>query len=156
MRTKICSKCKIKKPFSEYFKDNLRQIGIRYKCKVCCKNETIEWRIKNRLEYNNYIATWRAKNPEKQHAIEIKRHYKLSLQRYNEILVDQDMKCKICSKPHDPSKKRGRLYVDRCYHSKFIRGLLCNACNLAINYFNHDIDILQRATAYLSFLLIRP
>ncbi len=149
MKTKVCSKCKVDKPYSEYFKDNLRKIGIRCKCKECCKAETIEWREKNRSEYNNYAAAWRAKNPDKQHATDIKRHYKLSIEEYNSMLAAQKLGCKICGKQHDPSLKRGRLYVDHCHNSGQVRGLLCSACNSAIGYFNHDASIMRKAIAYL-------
>lgn len=149
MQTKICSKCKIDKPFSEYFKDNRRKIGIRCKCKTCCQQETIDWRVKNRSEYNNYAAAWRAKNPDKQHATDIKRHYKLSIDRYNEVLTEQSCKCKICGKQHDSSLKRGRLQVDHCHDSGRVRGLLCGACNSGLGYFHHDVLLLKSAIEYM-------
>lgn len=149
MQTKICSRCKVDKPFSEYFKDNLRKIGIRCKCKQCCAEETKNWRIKNRSEYNNYVAQWRAKNPDRQHKTEIKRRYSLTIEEYNRRLVEQHCKCKICGRQHDTSKKRGRLYVDHCHDSLRVRGLLCSACNSAIGYFNHDISIMEKAIDYL-------
>ncbi len=149
MKTKICSKCKIEKPHSEYFKDNRRTVGIRCRCIACCKEDTINWRLKNRSTYNNYTAQWRAKNPERQHKMEIKRRYALSIEQYNQMLIDQNYKCAICSKQHDSSLKRGRLYVDHCHNSKEVRGLLCGACNSMIGYANHDQAILLKAISYL-------
>lgn len=151
MPTKICSKCKINKSFNEYFKDNLRKIGIRCKCKTCCNAETIAWREKNRSEYNNYAAAWRAKNPDKQHASEIKRRYGLTKEQYNQRLIDQNQKCAICCKSHKPNSKRGRLYVDHCKKTGAIRGLLCGACNSGLGYFEHKTVYLQAANAYLCY-----
>lgn len=151
MQTKICSKCKIDKPHSDYFKDNLRKIGIRCKCKDCCSLDTKEWRVKNRSEYNNYVAAWRAKNPDRQHKTEIKRRYQLSIEEYNAQLAAQNCKCCICGKQHDPTLKRGRLYVDHCHSTGKIRGLLCSACNSALGYMNDDIEILKTAIAYIEF-----
>lgn len=149
MRTKICSCCKIEKPFSEYFKDNKRKIGIRCKCKDCCRIETQNWRNKNRSAYNNYAAMWRAKNPDKQHATDIKRLYKLSIEDYNAMLSAQGCRCKICGAQHDPTRKRGRLYVDHDHETGFIRGLLCSGCNTAIGRLGEDKRILQNALYYL-------
>jgi hypothetical protein len=149
MKTKICSKCKIDKPHSDYFKDNKREVGIRCKCKACCKQDIYEWRAKNKSEYNNYAASWRAKNPSKQHATEIKKHYGLSIEQYNQMLADQKLMCKICDKQHDPSIKRGRLYVDHNHVTGAIRGLLCSECNFALGKMNDRIDLLEKAIAYL-------
>ncbi len=149
MQTKVCSKCKIDKPFSEYFKDNRREIGIRCKCKLCCTLETNEWREKNRSEYNNYAAAWRAKNPDKQHATDIKRLYSLTIEQYNAMLADQRCQCAICAKQHDPTEKRGRLYVDHDHATGAVRGLLCTACNKGLGCFNDDQDLIKKAIAYL-------
>ena len=150
MEVKKCSKCKIDKPHSDYFKDNKRKIGIRCKCKDCCKQETIEWRIKNRSEYNGYTAMWRSKNPDKQHATDIKRNYGLSIEDYNRMLVEQECKCKICGKQHDPSKKRGRLYVDHNHKNGKVRGLLCSGCNTAIGNMKDDVSLILKAIEYIN------
>ncbi len=149
MKTKICSKCKIDKPFEDYFKDNLRKIGIRCKCKACCSEETTDWREKNRSEYNNYAAMWRAKNPGRQHAMEIKRRYSMSVADYNALLVAQHCQCKICQRPHDPSVNRGRLYVDHCHKTNQVRGLLCSRCNIALGSLGDDPEVLKKAIIYL-------
>lgn len=149
MLTKVCSKCKVDKPHSEYFKDKVRKIGIRCKCKACCKEEIINWREKNRSEYNDYAAMWRAKNPDKQHKAEIKRRYGLSIEDYNKMLVEQECKCAICGKQHNPTKSRGRLFVDHDHKTGKLRQLLCGACNSALGYFLDDTRLLAEAIAYI-------
>lgn len=150
METKKCSKCKIEKPFDAFFKDKGRKIGIRCKCKECCKQDTYEWRAKNKSQYNNYVAMWRAKNGDRQHKTEIKRRYGLSIEKYNELLAIQKCSCAICGKAHDPSIKRGRLYVDHNHDTGEVRGLLCAGCNAMIGHANDDVFILKKAIAYLS------
>lgn len=151
MKYKTCSKCKINKPFNAYFRDNRRKIGIRCKCKICCKVETMEWRKRNKSKYNNYAAAWRAINPERQHATDIKRHYGLRIEEYNALLSEQENKCKICGKKHNSSLKRGRLYVDHDHLSGKVRGLLCGSCNSALGHFNDDIVLLEQAIKYIKF-----
>jgi hypothetical protein len=149
MQTKVCSKCQIEKPFTEYFKDTKRAIGIRCKCKECCKKDTYEWRSKNKSAYNNYAAQWRASNPEKQHANEIKRHYGLTSSEYQSMLAEQRYGCKICGHKHDETQKRGRLYVDHDHTTGKVRGLLCGACNSAIGYFEDNVSVMEKAITYL-------
>ena len=149
LHSKKCSKCGIIKSFAEYFKDRRRAVGIRCRCKACCTEDTIEWRVKNRSEYNNYAAAWRAKNPGKQHANDIKRNYGLDIASYNGMLADQRCLCKICGKQHEPTRSRGRLYVDHCHKTGVIRGLLCSSCNYALGKFKDDPTLLEKAAAYL-------
>lgn len=152
MELKVCSKCKIEKPKSEFFKSGLYKSGkskFRGDCKECSKKDTANWRIKNRSEYNNYAAAWRSKNPGRQHATDIKRHYGLSIENYNKLLAQQNCQCKICGKQHDPSVNRGRLYVDHCHNSKKVRGLLCGKCNVALGNMDDDVSLLEKALAYL-------
>lgn len=150
MKKKICSKCKIEKPFDQYFKDNNRKIGIRSRCKACCSLDIKDWRDRHRSEYNNYSAMWRAKNPEKQHATEIKRRYKLSKEQYEEMLKKQNYGCDCCGEKHNPKKKRGRLYVDHDHETGEVRGLLCSKCNLILGHFDYNLALLQRALDYIN------
>lgn len=150
IKYKICSKCEVLKPHSDYFKDNARDIGIRPSCKACSQKETIEWRNKHRSEYNNYVAQWRAKNPDKQHATEIKRDYGLDISDYNRIILEQRNKCAICNEAHNPKIKRGRLYVDHDHKTGLIRGLLCGGCNSMLGYAKDSVETLQKAIDYLA------
>lgn len=150
METKVCSKCKIEKSRDHFFKSGTQKSGrpkFRGNCSECAKKDTANWRVKNRSNYNYYVAMWRAKNPDKQHATEIKRNYGLPIEEYNRMLAEQNCQCKICGKQHDPTKKRGRLYVDHCHNSNKVRGLLCSRCNSMIAH--ESIFILEKAITYL-------
>lgn len=153
MDLKKCTTCGIERLRSEFFKSGKHPSGkdkFRGDCKSCASKNTNVWRNYNREKYNNYAAEWRAKNPEKQHATEIKRHYGLSKEDYNKMLTSQNMRCKICQKKHEPSIKRGKLYVDHNHSTGAIRGLLCGGCNSAIGHMNDDIELLKAAIDYLS------
>jgi Autographiviridae endonuclease VII len=149
MPTKSCSKCKEIKDYSEFHKDLTRAIGIRPACKACETKRLYEWREKNRSAYNNYAAQWRALNPERQHATEIKRKYNVSKEQYQEMLDKQGNRCQICRKLHNVDIKRGRLYIDHNHTTGKVRGLLCNNCNSGIGNLQDDPDIVQSALEYL-------
>lgn len=147
--TKICNRCKTVKPLTDFFNDKNNKTDGKYSiCKVCKQEGTYKWRKTNPDKYNKYAGRWRAKNPDKQHATDIKRLYGLKIDQYNVMLAKQGCKCKVCGKQHDPTVKRGRLYVDHAKSGK-IRGLLCSACNCALGYVKDNEDTLMGLINYL-------
>jgi hypothetical protein len=53
----------------------------------------------------------------------------------------QSRACAICGNPPDPA--RG-LVADHCHRSKFVRGLLCNACNAFLGQGGDTLSRFQR------------
>lgn len=136
-------------PLNNFFNDKGAKSGKMAICKTCKQAKTMAWRATKAPIYNDYMRMWRKKNPNKQHATDIKRLYGLSLEAYNQMLSAQNCQCKICGKQHDPSLKRGRLYVDHDHKTGKIRGLLCAACNSALGYFQDNLETIERAIVYI-------
>lgn len=136
-------------PAENFFNDKGFKDGKMSICKVCKQEKTYAWRAKNPTIYNRNAKKWRDKNPEKQHATDIKRLYGLPIEEYNKLLVSQNMTCAVCSTQHDPSKKRGRLYVDHCHVTGKVRGLLCSAHNSMLGYAEDNTAVLKKAIEYL-------
>ena len=156
---KLCKKCQIKKPFSEFYKHNPSKDGLRYICKTCHslnakqkrKNLTQEQR-----EHVKFIQTqWARNNPQKVREQILRRKYKLTLQKYDEILLNQKNGCAICGKPdlflrsfhvdHDHSCCSSDVTCGNC-----IRGILCNNCNNGLGKFKDDSNLLYKAIEYLN------
>lgn len=133
----------------KFYNDKGFKDGKMAICKVCKSEKVYAWRAKNPQVYNALAVSWRQKNPDKQHATEIKRHYGLSIQDYNATLVKQNMKCALCDKQHDPSIKRGRLYVDHNHETKTVRALLCHNHNVMLGHAQDSIEMLEKAIKYL-------
>ena len=74
-----------------------------------------------------------------------KYRYGITLDDYKIMVNEQNNKCKICGQP--PSK-RG-LFVDHCHMTNNIRGLLCQACNIAIGQMKDDPERLEKAANYV-------
>ena len=74
--------------------------------------------------------------------------YKITVGRYNQMRKDQDYCCKVCGK-HESQNQHKTLAVDHCHQTKTVRGLLCNHCNLAAGYLQHNPDLANKLAKYL-------
>jgi len=72
------------------------------------------------------------------------KRYGLTKEQYVELLVLQNFRCKICL------KKADNLRIDHDHESGKVRGLLCNACNLALGLFRDNTQVLNDAKKYIS------
>ena len=61
---KICSKCKIDKPLSEYSKDSHTISGHDHRCKICSRKRSKFYRIKNAEKRSAYDKKYRNKKRE--------------------------------------------------------------------------------------------
>lgn len=94
---------------------------------------------------------------------DIKKHYKkkygITLDDYNAMLHAQGGVCAICGQP-EMRIMRGKvaaLSVDHCHTTGKVRGLLCNRCNIGLQMFKDNVELIQKASEYLkSQRLISP
>jgi hypothetical protein len=77
----------------------------------------------------------------------------MTVEQYIDSYESQGRKCYICGfegKLHGSgASKADTLVLDHCHASGQYRGLLCNACNLALGHFRDDISRLEKAVEYL-------
>lgn len=60
---KKCTKCKVEKPFGEFYKEKAGKYGLRSKCKFCMQEYRKEWRKQNQTKRNEQIRERRKKDP---------------------------------------------------------------------------------------------
>lgn len=98
----------------------------------------------------------RKTNPDRFRQYELKEHYNLSIERYNEIVEEQNGLCPICNTAPDGQRKS--MVVDHDHKccptkkkscGKCIRGLICDTCNRAIGMLGDCPNVLRNAAAYL-------
>jgi hypothetical protein len=93
---------------------------------------------------------WRLRNPEvafeKARNKEYKKKYGITLEQYNELLVNQNNGCAICAKP---CATGNNLAVDHDHETGKVRALLCKNCNTAIGLLGEDTDRMTKAIEYL-------
>src|SRR5262249_775392 len=79
----------------------------------------------------------------------LKRQYGLSVQEYGELLDRQNHACGICERPF-----HGTPHVDHCRITNWVRGLLCNNCNLGLGHFQDNPAYLVKAAPYMARWLL--
>lgn len=146
---KVCSRCGTA---GEFYKDKSKKDGLHSICKTC----HIEY--KKNLHSTDSEARNRANERSRQYRISnpityktsitnstLKSKYGITLKEYNNLLMEQENKCKVCGEP--PIKQR--LHVDHNHETGEIRGLLCQACNVSIGKMKESPELLEKLAKYI-------
>lgn len=142
VKEKTCNKCGITKEAEMFFRDTGFSDGRASICKECKTVKSLEWREKNRDQYNATMRTYHKQNYGR---LRLGR-YKLSESDYSKMLFDQKGLCAMCSSPPPAGKK---LVIDHEHKTGKVRGLLCYGCNRILHVFDTE-DKLKAANAFLA------
>ena len=139
MQTSVCSKCKKRKPISEFYiytgACGHKAGSPHASCKRCQHDARNEYRRKHPEQ---------AAAAARRH--KLKRLFGITVDQYNEMLAEQDGVCAICRRASPDGR---RLHVDHCHKTKTVRGLLCHDCNRGLGMFRDDPENFSRAAEYL-------
>lgn len=113
------------------FADPIKAREYRRNYKRAHPEQGRKWRLSN----PGRLAHWREKD------------IRITLQQFENMLSEQDHKCKICGREDKGYKKR--LAVDHDHKTGIVRGLLCGACNTTIGLLKDDWLLFERAANYL-------
>ena len=136
---KQCSKCGDILPIYKFGQRKRNPDGLRSQCKDCESTDQKE-RRKRQLE-EDYLGTRL-----KERAHNLKRMFGMTLEEYDEKLVNQYGGCKICGLTCVSGK---RLAVDHDHKTGKIRDLLCTNCNVGLGKFQDNPELLIKAADYL-------
>jgi hypothetical protein len=78
---------------------------------------------------------------------DLQRYYSITLEEYEDLLIDQLGVCAICRKRNKDNSRL--LAVDHCHETGKVRQLLCSKCNMGLGMFNDDPNLLLEAMKYL-------
>lgn len=106
---------------------------------------------KNKDNIKKYQSSYRKTDAAKNS--KLKSRYGITLEQYNQILINQGNKCPICSCQFSSTEYYRRPNIDHCHRTDKIRGILCHKCNTGIGLLNDNPKLLQNAIKYLSNLL---
>lgn len=135
-REKRCTKCRVVKPLTEFWRRNDRAPhSVKPRCKMCANDPV-------------YNAEYRRKNPRKRQDEKLRYYFGITVEQYDAMLEEQGHVCAICKQP-ERSKRYVRLCVDHCHATGGNRGLLCNRCNRGVGLFGDSPENLRSAARYL-------
>lgn len=116
------------------------------------------YKEQNKDELSIAYRSWYEQNRDSVADRRMMNRFKMSLADYEEKLASQCGCCAICGSEDSATKgKRFSIDHDRAccpgYKScgKCVRGLLCTRCNTAIGSFRDDIELFNKAIAYVKF-----
>lgn len=75
----------------------------------------------------------------------LKHIYNMTVEQYNQMLVDQNGVCSLCRKP----ELDRRLGVDHNHETSEIRSLLCRRCNFLVGYVENNVDLVKQILKYI-------
>jgi hypothetical protein len=140
MSTK-CAKCG-ETDKSKFTKNSAKSSGLQSYCKKCHNDAQKARRLQRGYNFEN-----------------LRRCYRITVEKYNEMLIQQGGVCAICGEPetvvvrgrvinlavdHDHSCCPGKTSCGKC-----VRGLLCRRCNWILARWRDDMKLFEKAISYL-------
>jgi len=132
-----CFKCDGIKPTSDFTKSKSSSLGLFCYCKQCCK-----------ILYHSFCN--KPKRKEVRKIWSLREKFGISLDRYKEILKEQNYQCAICGRLSESEKDKRMLAVDHDHKTKKVRGILCSNCNNGLGRFFDNTKYLSKAIDYLN------
>jgi hypothetical protein len=147
--TKHCPKCDLDLPADEFNKSNKKRGGLQSYCRNCSSLTSNAWSAENSAHVKKRIRNQ-----------VIKKRFGLTPEEFNQLYLKQGGVCAICKRPEVKRDVKGNIRMLAVDHDhaccptkktcgKCIRGLLCDACNLAIGAMQDDPLRLQSAIEYV-------
>ncbi len=96
MELRLCRKCKIEKPLSEFCKRKCEKDGLQKWCRICNRAAGKKWRIDNPEKERIHSGRWRKKHREVEVKIKrrLRRIYRI---KWLKIITDRKMDyCSVC------------------------------------------------------------
>jgi hypothetical protein len=135
----ICTKCKVSKKVTDFYKDTRRKNGITSWCREC-------WKIQEAIRREKL-------GPKGRKNRKLKNLYGINIEQYQAMLKEQSNLCAVCgnkeSMVNSKSNKVQKLCVDHNHTTGKVRGLLCTACNKGLGMLKDNPDIVLSGYNYL-------
>ena len=104
----------------------------------------------NKEKLSEYHKNYRENNRDKMRLNDkkkfLKKKYGITIEQFDQMRVEQNGKCAICSNQFKDSKD---TCVDHCHTNGKVRQLLCFSCNVMLGHARDSQDILKSALTYL-------
>ena len=136
LNEKVCTRCGETKDLDAFSADGQKRDGLKSICRTCSTD-------KARLD--------REAHPRRYREARLKNKFGISMVEYEAMSALQGGLCAICGKSEwvTAHGKLRLLSVDHDHESGQVRGLLCMSCNVGIGKFKDNLELVEKAAAYL-------
>ena len=115
----------------EFSKDSHAKDGLKIYCREC-------------------MSIYQKNVPQIKHRkCNYRRKYGITVEEYDQMLIDQSGCCAICGSDTPQRKLSRNFAVDHNHVTGGVRGLLCERCNRGIGQFKDCSELLDAAASYL-------
>jgi hypothetical protein len=139
METKVCRKCHLEKPVTEFGIADKARGYLKAQCRACESARVRAYYASNGEYREKSIAKskrWAKENPrtpEQQRVAMLRQKYDLTTEQYETLRDTQGNKCRLCGS-EDVGRAHGKWHrghwmIDHCHEDGRVRGLLCHDCN---------------------------
>jgi len=167
---KTCAKCGLEKDLDAFDRHPSGKHGRHPRCKEWRKSEHKDYYENNKEKWVEREAAMRAADPEALkkknrdaatryranpnntiYARHLMDKYGITVEQFEAMEKSQDGKCAICGGPPRgrAGKKGKRFHVDHDHKTRKVRALLCFNCNAMLGNCFDEVEILEKAIAYL-------
>ena len=163
--TKRCPKCETVKEAGEFAAAKRRADGLSSWCKTCNQEYRREYNQRREVKHRGAqrslkryhslspVEKWRMNKTPARDSARLMKLYKITLEKYDQMLANQAGVCRLCGTP----PKRNKLSVDHDHNccpgrvtcGGCIRGLVCVPCNLALGRIE-NAEWIAKAAAYIA------
>lgn len=141
---------KKKEYHKQWYKANKHKIPARTENEKEERNRKRRERYANDKDYRERtkakVRAYNKRNPRQKINNRLQNSYGITLEEFEQLLIDQNNCCAICGTEH---KKEQSLHVDHNHNTGEVRGLLCHNCNFGIGHFQDDFNLLIKASEYI-------
>jgi len=141
--TRVCNKCNIEKPVSEFAKRNSRKRAYQYACKECNRNHRNLHKDETKLYMKGYYQDNKERCSDRMKFW----LYGITPEDYDALYKKQNGCCALCGRHQSELTKS--LCIDHDHKTGKTRGLLCLSCNRGVGYLQDDAELCLAAYNYL-------
>ena len=148
METRICKRCEVEKPISEYRQVKDRPHLWERTCKKCHNKRSNRENPNRAANLARYRQTDKYKQANRRGVVA---KYGLTIEEYDAMVAAAGGVCEICKQP-ETKLFRGKtraLSVDHCHTSLSVRGILCDDCNTTLGKMGESVERLQAMIDYI-------
>lgn len=126
-------------------------ISVRFKfCSPECRRQNEVDKKTSRVKIPQNTSAKRKSNNRSVLKCRLKTIYGITIEQYDQILVDQKYKCAIEACPNMLDLGRA-THLDHSHTGDMkVRGILCAGCNKGLGHFNDSAEILRSAADYIN------